>query len=112
VDEGSDWPVSPSVNPWIAIETLVTRQRPGGGGEPPLAKKEAITLKEAIDIFTRNGARQFGHADKVGEIKSGMLADLVVLDRNPFNVPITDVHDIKVKQTLVQGELVHSGSDK
>jgi predicted amidohydrolase YtcJ len=105
--EGSDWPVSPTPNPWIAIETLVTRRKPGGSAEPPLAPKEAITLKEAIDIYTINAAKQFGNADQVGSIKAGLLADLIVLDRNPFKVPLTSVHDTKVETAIINGEIVY-----
>jgi predicted amidohydrolase YtcJ len=105
--EGSDWPVSPTPNPWIAIETLVTRKKPGGSDDEPLALQEAITLKEAIDIYTVNAARQFGHADTVGSITPGLYADLIVLDRNPFKVAITSVHDTKVQQVFINGELVY-----
>ncbi len=108
--EGSDWPVSSSVSPWIAIETLVTRQRPGGGGEPPLAPKEEITLQEAVDVYTKNAARQFGHSDQVGELAPGMLADFIVLDRNPFGIPITDVHATQVKATFIEGEEMYRRS--
>src|SRR5690606_25294998 len=64
---GSDWSVVPSVNPWIGIETLVTREKPGGSKES-FGKAEAITLEQAFDIFTGNAARQEGMADKVGRI--------------------------------------------
>ncbi len=104
--EGSDWPVAFSTNPWIALETLVTREQPGGGGEK-LAPSQAITLKEAVDIYTVNAARQFGHADSVGQIRTGYQADLIVIDRNIFNVPITTVHDTKVLMTLVNGKQVY-----
>ena len=53
---GSDWAVAPSVNPWIALETMVTRQMPGGEGEP-LIGQERITLRRAVDMFTINSAR-------------------------------------------------------
>jgi predicted amidohydrolase YtcJ len=105
--EGSDWPVSPTPNPWIAIETLVTRKKPGGSDEAPLAPREAITMKDAIDIYTVNAAKQFGNADQVGSIKPGLLADLIVLDRNPFKVPVTTVHDTKVETTIINGEIVY-----
>ncbi len=105
--EGSDWPVSPTPNPWIAVETLVTRKKPGGSEDPPLAPKEAITLKEAIDIYTVNAAKQFGHSDSVGSIKPGLFADLIVVDRNPFKVPITTVHDTKVETAIINGEVVY-----
>ena len=103
---GSDWAVVPSVNPWIAIETLVTRQQLGGGGET-LGKAEKITLKQAMDLFTVNSALQMGNRDKVGSIEPGMLADVVVLDRNPFKIPITQVHKTIVKMTVINGEIVY-----
>lgn len=109
--EGSDWPVSASTNPFIAIETLVTRERPGGGGEP-LAPAQRITLAEAVDVYTINAAKQFGHAASVGMLKPGYAADFIVLDRNPFKIPITDVHAIKVLQTWVGGDLSFTAGSK
>jgi predicted amidohydrolase YtcJ len=106
---GSDWSVVPSVNPWIAIETLVTRQKPGGGGEI-LGAQERITLRQAIDMFTVNSAREMGDRNKVGTLERGMLADLIVLDRNPFQIPITQVHETKVKMAFINGEQVYQAS--
>lgn len=103
---GSDWAVVPSVNPWIAIETLVTRLPPGGQGEP-LGEREKITLEQAVRMFTVNGARQMGNRDRTGSLEKGLLADMVVLDRNPFRIPVTDIHNVKVKMTLINGEVVH-----
>ncbi len=103
---GSDWSVVPSVNPWIAIETLVTRQVPGGGGEV-LGAQERITLDQAIDIFTRQSAEQMNSGHATGTIETGKLADMIVLDRNIFEVPITDVHDTKVLMSFVGGDLVY-----
>jgi hypothetical protein len=101
---GSDWPVVPEVNPWIGIETLVTRQAPGGEGEP---LGEPITLVQAIDLFTVNAARQMGNANRTGRVAPGMLADVIVLDRNPFEIPITEVHQTEVTTVLVNGEIVY-----
>jgi len=103
---GSDWSVVPSVNPWIAIETLVTRQLPGGGGEA-LGEVERITLQQAFDLFTINSARQMGNANRTGSIEPGMLADMLVLDRNPFKIPVTDIHNTQVRMTLINGEIVY-----
>jgi predicted amidohydrolase YtcJ len=103
---GSDWSVVPSVNPWIAIETLVTRQQPGGIG-PPLGEAERISLKQAIDLYTVNSARQRYEADRLGSIEPGKLADLTVIDRNIFEVPIGSVHDTKVLMTIIGGEIVY-----
>ena len=108
---GSDWAVVPSVNPWLAIETLVTRQQPGGGGEA-LGERERITLDQAFDLFTVNAARQMGNANRTGRIEVGLLADLLVLDRNPFRIPVTDVHNVVVQQTLINGEVVYERRGK
>jgi predicted amidohydrolase YtcJ len=107
---GSDWSVVPSVNPWIAIETLVTRRPPGGMGEP-LGEAERITLKQAIDLYTINSARQRYEADRLGTIEPGKLADLVVIDRDIFQVPITSVHDTRVLMTIIGGEVVYRSKD-
>lgn len=104
---GSDWSVVPSVNPWIAIETLVTRQKPGGGGEV-LGERERITLEQAVALFTANGAREMGDRLRVGSIERGLLADLIVLDRNPFKIPVTQIHETRVRMTLIEGEPVYT----
>jgi predicted amidohydrolase YtcJ len=106
---GSDWAVVPSVNPWLAIETLVTRRQPGGVGEA-LGEQEAIILKQAIDLFTVNSARHQYAADRLGTIERGKLADLIVIDRNIFEVPITTIHDTKVNLTIINGAVVYDSA--
>jgi predicted amidohydrolase YtcJ len=102
---GSDWSVVPSVNPWIGIETLVTREKPGGSTDT-FGKAEAITLTEAFKLFTVNSAIEEGTSSKVGRIEPGMLADVIVVDKNPFETPITQVHAVTVKMTFIGGEKV------
>jgi len=103
---GSDWTVMPDVSPWIAIETLVTRQVPGGGGEI-IGAQERITLKQAIDLYTVNGAREMRARDKQGALEPGLFADFIVLDRNPLKIPVTQVHDTTVKVVVINGEVVY-----
>lgn len=103
---GSDWEVVPSVNPWPAIETLVTRELPGGS-EKTIAPSQKITLKEAFDMFTVNAATQMQDRDRTGSITPGLMADLIVVDRNPFKVPIREVGRTQVKLTLINGEVVY-----
>jgi hypothetical protein len=103
---GSDWAVVPSVNPWIAVETLVTRENPGGS-QRSFGKKEAITVAEAIGLFTTNAARHEGSEDRLGRIAPGMIADLVVLDQDPYAVPATKLHRTTVLKTLINGEIVY-----
>jgi predicted amidohydrolase YtcJ len=102
---GSDWPVVPSVNPWLAIETMVTRQVPGGGAKE-LGSSQKVTLEQAMSIFTENAAEYMGMRDKFGSIEPGMLADIIVVEKNPYEVPITEVHKTKVLMTFINGEKV------
>ena len=108
---GSDWSVVPSVNPWIAVETLVTRQAPGGVGDA-LGASQKITLEQAIDLFTVNSARQKGKSAELGTIERGMTADLIVIDQNPFEVPVTDLHKTRVLVTMIEGEIVYSAETR
>jgi len=103
---GSDWPVVPGVNPWVGIETLVTRQAPGGIGDP-LGEAEKISLEQAVDMFTINAARQLGNSHITGRLERGMLADMVVIDRNIFEIPVTDIHNTQVRMAFIEGELVY-----
>ncbi len=102
---GSDWPVVPSVSPWLAMETLVTRKMPGNTG-PALSPANAVTLKQAFDIFTVNAAAAEGRRQVLGAIERGLQADLIVTDQNPFKVAIGDVHNTKVEQVFIAGEEV------
>jgi hypothetical protein len=71
---GSDWNVVPSINPWLAMETLVTRRPPEAAGGPRVGGREAITLEEAFAMFTINAAPQMCRADKVGTLEPGKIA--------------------------------------
>lgn len=108
---GSDWNVVPSVNPWLAMETLVTRRPPGATGGPQVGGREAITLEEAFAMFTINAARQMYRADKVGTLEPGKIADLIVVDRNIFEVPIETVHQTQVLATMLGGKFVHGNAE-
>lgn len=103
---GSDWSVVPSVNPWLAIETLVTREKPGGSKET-LGRGQRLTLDEAYRILTANGAQLMGHRSEVGSIEVGMRADLVVTAENLFDMPIRGIHGMTVLKTLIDGEVVY-----
>lgn len=105
VGAGSDWSVVPSINPWLAIETMVTRQQPGGSAAT-LGAGQRIALADALRIFTLNGAKVMRHADLVGTIEPGKLADIVVTDSDVFSVPETAIHKIHARWTFIAGEKV------
>jgi predicted amidohydrolase YtcJ len=102
---GSDWSVVPSVNPWLGMETMVTRQKPGGSADT-LGKDEAVSLDQAFRIFTLNGARLMRQDDLVGDIEVGKHADVIITAGDPFAQPITRLHETRVKKAYIDGELV------
>lgn len=106
VTYGSDWPVVPTVNPWPGIEAMVTRADPAGTSPATLWPDQAIDLATTIRIFTRNGAVANKVGDTSGSLVPGKDADFIVLDRNLFAVPITDVGETRVLMLVVRGREV------
>ncbi len=103
---GSDWSVS-SANPLEEIEVAVTRMGPFGETNTPFLPSERIDLPEALAAFTINAAYVNRHETDTGSIEVGKLADLVVLDRNLFAIPQTEISDAHVLVTLFEGKPVH-----
>jgi hypothetical protein len=101
---GSDWHVS-SPDPIQGMHVAVNRVAAGGHAEP-LTPGERLTLAEALTAHTAGTAR-VNHADQTGRIAAGMHADLVVLDRDPFDAPPEQVHQTQVAATFVGGEAVY-----
>lgn len=105
---GSDWPVSETPDAWEGIEGLVTRADPSGRHPGTLWAEQSITLADAIEVFTINGARAMGLGDIAGSLEVGKSADFVVLDAHPFEVPIDALADVRVTQTWFAGERVYA----
>ena len=104
---GSDWPsVVPSPSPWPGIEAMVTRRDPYGVAPGALAPEQAIPLADAIAIFTRNGASALRMERESGSIEVGKSADLIVLDRNLFEIAPEQIGDTVVVETLFEGRVV------
>ncbi|WP_410632440.1 amidohydrolase [Amycolatopsis sp. cmx-4-83] len=101
---GSDWPVSESPNAWEGIAGLVSRQDPFGRRPGALWPEQAITLAEAIEVFTLGGARACGLDDVTGALTPGRSADFVVLDRDPFRT--SRVAGTRVVETWFAGRRV------
>ncbi|MEB3367758.1 amidohydrolase [Saccharopolyspora mangrovi] len=106
---GSDWPVGlPELNPWLGIETMVTRSAPEEQDDPRrINPDQAISRERAVAAFTSASAKALGIDDLTGALRPGLSADFLVLDRNIFEVPATQIHNTTVEQTYFRGERVH-----
>jgi len=103
---GSDWSVS-TANPFPQIETAVTRLSADGLDYPVLLPEERIDLESALVAFTINAAFLNKHEDETGSLEVGKLADLIVIDRNLFEIEPADISETKVLLTLFGGEPVY-----
>jgi predicted amidohydrolase YtcJ len=96
----SDSPASP-VNPCMSLHTATTRLMQDS--EDVLGPTQQLDLEEALRTVTCNPARQVLLEDRVGSLRPGKLADLVVLDRDPRSVPPERLHELKVLETWLGG---------
>ena len=104
---GSDWPVIGLPDPWFGLEGMVTRRNPRGGYPGALWAEQAIDLATAIEIYTRNPAKAMGLGHITGTIEVGKSADLIVLEKNLFEVAPDRLSATKVLSTWFEGRLVH-----
>ncbi|MBA9043351.1 MULTISPECIES: amidohydrolase [Streptomyces] len=103
---GSDWPVS-SPDPLQGIHVAVNRVAPDApAGTPVFLPGERIGLHDALSAYTA-GSAYVNHLDhETGTVAEGFLADLVVLDRDPFAGPPEEIGATRVEQTFVGGRRV------
>jgi len=85
------------------IKAAVLRRTPEGS---PFCPEQAITLKEAIRMYTINGAYQEFAEHERGSIEPGKFADFTVLDRNIFEIPPEEIDTVRVVRTVVGGRTV------
>jgi len=103
---GSDWSVS-TVNPLPQIETAITRIDAVAHATEVLNPEQRITLAEAIEGFTMGSAFVNHQDDSTGSIEVGKLADLIVLDKNLFDLEPEEISDAEVLLTLFEGKPVY-----
>jgi predicted amidohydrolase YtcJ len=103
---GSDWPVMPQPDPWLGIEGMITRRNPNGRTPGALWPEQALDLATVLEIYTINAARAMGLGHLTGSIEVGKSADLIVIDRDLFTIPVEDIGDTKVLTTYFEGNIV------
>jgi predicted amidohydrolase YtcJ len=106
---GSDWPVDP-LDEWFALKVAVTRSAaPDAGPEYAgrLGSQAPLPRTAALRAMTIEAAYVLRQENNIGSLEKGKLADMIVLDRNVFDIPPEEIARIKVLQTIVGGKTVY-----
>ena len=112
VSSHTDYPANGSCpqDPFGIMEIAVTGQMMDsntGRPTPVFDTEELITLEQALQALTINGAWQLGLDNERGSIKVGKYADFVLADQDVFDCSVTDIHRTKVVSTWFEGEKVY-----
>jgi predicted amidohydrolase YtcJ len=94
-----------ATNPWHGVWTMVTRSN-GFGATLPSAD-EALTVEEAVALYTHHSARGTFEEAAKGSLEAGKLGDLAVYASDPFEVPVDDLPTLAADLTVVGGVVVH-----
>ncbi|MCQ4637309.1 amidohydrolase [Anaerovorax odorimutans] len=111
--QGSDFPVDEfGREPLKGIEMGCSRQL-FDHPELPVLKpyEEKLSVDDGIASYTINNAYQMHMEDKLGSIEAGKYADLVILEKNIFEVPVSEIHKVKVCETIMDGKTVYKAGD-
>ena len=100
---GSDAPVE-ELDPLAGIRAGVLRTL---DERPPWHPEQALTVQEALEATTVNAAWLSGDEHRRGRLLPGFLADLVVLDSDPFELPPEELADLRIVATMVGGRWVY-----
>lgn len=110
---GSDWPVT-SPDPWLGIHVAVNRRLPAGHPDHDrraFLPTQRLTLAQALRAYTSGGARMNGRDHYSGAIRRGFVADLAVVDRDPFQAPSDAIHRTRTVETFVSGRSIYQSPD-
>ena len=108
---GSDFPVTIPFDPLIAIQTGITRSTPEEDNGEVLWPEECSNLEDMIRSFTYNGAYANFLENEIGSLEVGKKADLIILEKNLFEIPVEQIAEVKVLLTMVEGNVVFQGTD-
>ncbi|MGH3585130.1 MAG: amidohydrolase, partial [Pseudonocardia sp.] len=101
---GSDAPVEPP-NPFLGLFAATTRTRADGTPPGGWTPDQRLSIDEALTAYTVGAATAAGEQGRKGTLAPGRLADLVVLDTDPFTEPPDAVRRTRVLTTVVGGEV-------
>lgn len=106
ITQGSDFPAADTINPLENIEMSHTRMRAGAVGEKAIPSlEESLPLDLAIKTCTINGAKQMQMENKIGSIEAGKYADIIVLEKNIFEIKPNEIHSALPVFVMMNGKI-------
>ena len=96
----SDWDVS-SLSPFVGMQNALTRS------EQSLPNLDAV-----IRAYTINGAFSLDQEKITGSIEVGKKADMIIIDQNLLEIPVSKISETQVLKTIFAGEIIYDGSDQ
>ncbi len=107
---GSDFPVE-LPNPFYGLYAAVTRQDRNGMPEGGWYIEEGLTRAEALHSFTLAAAYAAHQEHRMGSLEPGKWADFIMVDRDYFTIPSSEIDDIQVLETWVGGKRVFDANN-
>jgi predicted amidohydrolase YtcJ len=108
---GSDWFVAPAT-PIDGIYAAVTRRTLDGANPDGWVPEQKISVEQALRAYTSEGAYASFEENIKGALRPGMLADMVLLDRDLTAIPPETIVDTRILKTIVGGKVVFSAEAK
>jgi predicted amidohydrolase YtcJ len=104
---GSDWYVAPPT-PLEGIYAAVTRRTIDGKNPDGWVPQQKITTEEALRAYTIDAAYAGFNESSLGSLEPGKLADMVILDRNVFDMPAREIDKVPIRMTIVGGKVMYN----
>lgn len=101
----SDAPIEPT-NPLFGLKASVSRQDWQGRPEQGFLPEERLSLDQALEFYSKAGARLSGESQNKGSLGTGQLADFIVLEEDPRRLSPSDLASLEVQQTYLAGKRV------
>ena len=102
---GSDWYVAPPI-PLTGIYAAVTRSTLAGEHPDGWVPEEKISVEDALTAYTRTAAYASFDENVKGQLKPGLLADFIILDKNLLEIAPENIRNVRVMRTVVGGETI------
>lgn len=106
---GSDWPID-RLDEWYNLQIAMTRQASdtqGNSTGPRLDNDRNLTLIETLRAATIDAAYMIAKEDYIGSLEVGKFADAIILQQDLFSLPVEQIYQTKIAQTLVGGKVVY-----